>query len=159
MTDSLTGLYNRRAFVDECNKVSQRHGSGCLAIIDVDHFKKVNDTYGHDAGDQALIMIAGKIAKQNQAPGVVARLGGEEFALVVFGETKEEIHVQLEALRIAVEESTLTYESDTISLTVSIGAAFIEDTFGVDFSSLLSDADKSLYLAKDKGRNKVVWKS
>ena len=159
MTDSLTGLYNRRAFVDECNKVSQSHGSGCVAIIDVDHFKKVNDTYGHDAGDQALILIAGKIAKQNQAPGVVARLGGEEFALVVFGETKEEIHVQLEALRIAVEESTLTYESDKISLTISIGAAFIEDTFGVDFSSLLSDADKSLYLAKEKGRNKVVWVS
>lgn len=157
MTDSLTGLYNRRAFLDECSTVSQRHGCACIALIDVDYFKMVNDTYGHEAGDQALIMIADKIAKHNLAPSVVARLGGEEFAVVVFGETKDEINVHLEALRVAVEESTLTYGKDVINLTISIGAAFIEDTFGADFSVLLSEADKSLYLAKEDGRNKVVW--
>jgi len=157
MTDSLTGLYNRRAFLDECSTVSQRHGCACIALIDVDYFKMVNDTYGHDAGDQALIMIADKIAKHNLAPSVVARLGGEEFAVVVFGETKDEINVHLEALRVAVEESALTYGKDVINLTISIGAAFIEDTFGADFSVLLSEADKSLYLAKEDGRNKVVW--
>ncbi len=157
MTDSLTGLFNRRAFLDECIKVSDYHGRGCVAIVDIDHFKKVNDTYGHDAGDQALITVARKIAKHNQPPNVVARLGGEEFALVVLGKEKSEISAQLEALRVAVEETIVNYKSDTINLSISIGATFIEDTYGADFSALLSIADKSLYEAKEQGRNQVVW--
>ncbi|MEC7285012.1 MAG: sensor domain-containing diguanylate cyclase [Pseudomonadota bacterium] len=157
MTDSLTGLYNRRAFLDECISFSKQHCRGCVAIVDIDHFKKVNDTYGHDAGDQALIAVARKIAKHNQAPNVVARLGGEEFAIVMIGDKKEEIHRQLEALRIAVEEGRVTYKTDTMNLSISIGATFIKDTFEADFSALLSLADKALYRAKEQGRNQVVW--
>ena len=157
MTDSLTGLYNRRAFLDECISFSKQHCRGCVAIVDIDHFKKVNDTYGHDAGDQALIAVARKIAKHNQAPNVVARLGGEEFAIVMIGDKKEENHRQLEALRIAVEEGRVTYKTDTMNLSISIGATFIKDTFEADFSALLSLADKALYRAKEQGRNQVVW--
>ena len=157
MTDSLTGLYNRRAFLDECISFSKQHCRGCVAIVDIDHFKKVNDTYGHDAGDQALIAVARKIAKHNQAPNVVARLGGEEFAIVMIGDKKEEIHRQLEALRIAVEEGRVTYKTDTMNLSISIGATFVKDTYEEDFSALLSLADKALYRAKEQGRNQVVW--
>jgi diguanylate cyclase (GGDEF)-like protein len=128
-----------------------------VAIVDIDHFKKVNDTYGHDAGDQALIAVARKIAKHNQAPNVVARLGGEEFAIVMLGDSKDNINKQLEALRISVEEGIVTYKTDTMNLSISIGATFVEDTYDADFSALLSLADKSLYKAKEQGRNQVVW--
>ena len=157
MTDPLTGLYNRRAFLDECIAFSKQHCRGCVAIVDIDHFKKVNDTYGHDAGDQALIAVARKIAKHNQAPNVVARLGGEEFAIVMLGDSKDNINKQLEALRISVEEGIVTYKTDTMNLSISIGATFVEDTYDADFSALLSLADKSLYKAKEQGRNQVVW--
>lgn len=157
MTDSLTGLYNRRAFIDECTALSKQHLSACVAIVDIDYFKKVNDTYGHDAGDQALISVARKIAKQNSEPNVVARLGGEEFAIVRLGKNRKEINTQLEALRIAVEETLVTYKTDTIKLSISIGAIFIDNTYGADFSALLSAADKCLYKAKEQGRNQVVW--
>jgi diguanylate cyclase (GGDEF)-like protein len=153
----LTGLYNRRAFIDECIAFSKQHFSACVAIVDIDYFKKVNDTYGHDAGDQALISVARKIAKQNSEPNVVARLGGEEFAIVRLGKNKKDINTQLEALRIAVEESVVTYKTDTIKLSISIGATFIDNTYGADFSALLSAADKCLYKAKEQGRNQVVW--
>ena len=101
--------------------------------------------------------MARKIAKQNSEPNVVARLGGEEFAIVRLGKNRKEINTQLEALRIAVEESLVTYKTDTIKLSISIGATFIDNTYGVDFSALLSAADKSLYKAKEQGRNQVVW--
>jgi diguanylate cyclase (GGDEF)-like protein/PAS domain S-box-containing protein len=157
MTDSLTELYNRRAFLDECQKLSSQHHQGCVAIVDIDDFKKVNDRYGHDAGDQALISVAKKIAKQNQAPNFVARFGGEEFAIFLKGENKGDTHTQLEALRIAVEEESVLYKEDIIKLSISIGATFVKDTFEADFSVLLSLADKALYRAKEQGRNQVVW--
>lgn len=157
MTDSLTGLYNRRAFINECIVFSKQHRSACVAIIDIDYFKQVNDTYGHDAGDQALITVAQKIAKQNRSPNVVARLGGEEFAVVMLGKNRKEINTQLEALRIAVEESVVNYKTDQINLTISIGATFVDSTHGADFSALLSTADRALYKAKEQGRNRVVW--
>ncbi|KHT50860.1 diguanylate cyclase [Alteromonas marina] len=157
MTDSLTGLYNRRAFINECIVFSKQHHSACVAIIDIDYFKQVNDTYGHDAGDQALITVAQKIAKQNRSPNVVARLGGEEFAVVMLGKNRKEINTQLEALRIAVEESVVNYKTDQINLTISIGATFVDSTHGADFSALLSTADRALYKAKEQGRNRVVW--
>jgi len=87
----------------------------------------------------------------------VARLGGEEFAIVMIGDKKEEIHRQLEALRIAVEEGRVTYKTDTMNLSISIGATFVKDTYEADFSALLSLADKALYRAKEQGRNQVVW--
>jgi diguanylate cyclase (GGDEF)-like protein/PAS domain S-box-containing protein len=157
MTDSLTELYNRRAFLDECQKLSSQHHQGCVAIVDIDDFKQVNDSYGHDAGDQALISVAKKIAKQNQTPNFVARFGGEEFAIFLKGENKGDTHSQLEALRIAVEEESVLYKEDIIKLSISIGATFIEDTYEADFSALLSLADKALYRAKEQGRNQVVW--
>ena len=87
----------------------------------------------------------------------MARLGGEEFAIVMLGDSKDNINKQLEALRISVEEGIVTYKTDTMNLSISIGATFVEDTYDADFSALLSLADKSLYKAKEQGRNQVVW--
>ena len=156
MTDSLTGLFNRRAFVDKCHQLSAQSNRVSVAVIDIDHFKNVNDTYGHDAGDQALISVANLIEEYYVAPDIVSRLGGEEFAIVAISDNKKDEERRFNKLREAVEKTEVKYKTDTISVTISIGAVFAEDSLNVDFSGLLSKADKLLYTAKKNGRNQVV---
>ncbi len=102
MTDSLTGLYNRRAFVDKCHQLSAQSNRVSVAVIDIDHFKKVNDTYGHDAGDQALISVAHLIEEYYVEPDIVSRLGGEEFAIVAISDNKKDEEMRFNKLREAV---------------------------------------------------------
>ena len=156
MTDSLTGLYNRRAFVDKCHQLSAQSNRVSVAVIDIDHFKKVNDTYGHDAGDQALISVAHLIEEYYVEPDIVSRLGGEEFAIVAISDNKKDEEMRFNKLREAVEKTEVKYKKDTISVTISIGAVFAEDSLNLDFSVLLSKADKLLYTAKKNGRNRVI---
>lgn len=156
MTDSLTGLYNRRAFVDKCHQLSAQSNRVSVAVIDIDHFKKVNDTYGHDAGDQALISVAHLIEEYYVEPDIVSRLGGEEFAIVAISDNKKDEEMRFNKLREAVEKTEVKYKKDTISVTISIGAVFAEDSLKLDFSGLLSKADKLLYTAKKNGRNQVI---
>ncbi|MCZ8530293.1 sensor domain-containing diguanylate cyclase [Alteromonas sp. PRIM-21] len=156
MTDSLTGLYNRRAFVDKCHQLSAQSNRVSVAVIDIDHFKKVNDTYGHDAGDQALISVAHLIEEYYVEPDIVSRLGGEEFAIVAISDNKKDEEMRFNKLREAVEKTEVRYKKDTISVTISIGAVFAEDSLNLDFSGLLSKADKLLYTAKKNGRNQVI---
>ncbi|CAB9495950.1 Diguanylate cyclase [Alteromonas macleodii] len=156
MTDSLTGLYNRRAFVDKCHQLSAQSNRVSVAVIDIDHFKKVNDTYGHDAGDQALISVAHLIEEYYVEPDIVSRLGGEEFAIVAISDNKKDEEMRFNKLREAVEKTEVKYKKDTISVTISIGAVFAEDSLNLDFSGLLSKADKLLYTAKKNGRNQVI---
>ena len=156
MTDSLTGLYNRRAFVDKCHQLSAQSNRVSVAVIDIDHFKKVNDTYGHDAGDQALISVAHLIEEYYVEPDIVSRLGGEEFAIVAISDNKKDEEMRFNKLREAVEKTEVKYKKDTISITISIGAVFAEDSLNLDFSGLLSKADKLLYTAKKNGRNQVI---
>ncbi len=156
MTDSLTGLFNRRAFVDKCHQLSTQSNRVSVAVIDIDHFKEVNDTYGHDAGDQALISVAHLIEEYYVEPDIVSRLGGEEFAIVAISDNKKDEERRFNKLREAVEKTEVKYKTDTISVTISIGAVFAEDSLNVDFSGLLSKADKLLYTAKKNGRNQVI---
>ena len=156
MTDSLTGLYNRRAFVDKCHQLSAQSNRVSVAVIDIDHFKKVNDTYGHDAGDQALISVAHLIEEYYVEPDIVSRLGGEEFAIVAISDNRRDEERRFNKLREAVEKTEVKYKKDTISVTISIGAVFAEDSLNLDFSGLLSKADKLLYIAKKNGRNQVI---
>lgn len=158
MTDSLTGLYNRRAFVEKCQALTHEDKQVSVAVIDIDHFKKVNDTYGHDAGDQALIAVANLIDEFYVEPDIVSRLGGEEFAIVSVFETRDQEVERLNRLREAIEKCKVQYKKDSISLTISIGAMFVDSTYHVDFSHLLSQADKLLYQAKTTGRNRVMCK-
>jgi diguanylate cyclase (GGDEF)-like protein len=157
MTDPLTGLLNRRSFLDECNRIAQTHKQAAVAIVDIDYFKSINDTYGHDAGDFALKEIANITQSIFNEHGVVARLGGEEFAIVLVDKTPKDADLIFERLRDAINSAQFNYKADRISLTISIGVSYTMDSFEVDFSAYLSVADQALYEAKSSGRNRVCW--
>lgn len=150
-SDWLTGLSNRRHFFAQAPDFLRRFKSSQVALLDIDHFKMVNDTYGHDAGDAALKAVAG-IIKQNSADGLAARMGGEEFVLLLHGEP-EVIRQRLDGLRQQVESLTIRYRQQTLQCTISIGVAQIR-SFELD--AAIASADKRLYCAKQQGRNRVI---
>ncbi len=143
-TDTLTGLYNRRGFVQRAQAMLGRHGA--LAIIDLDHFKEINDSFGHDVGDAVLARVAATLAKVAGEGGMAARLGGEEFALIAPLEAGETARVAVENLDV----------SDLLGpnrrITLSAGVA----TGAVHYEELFVAADRALYRAKQDGRNCVV---
>ena len=156
MTDSLTGLANRRAFLDRCELLALEDKQCVVAIIDIDFFKKVNDTYGHDAGDEALLRVATILQNQGDSRDMMARLGGEEFAFVAVDKNEEEVALILETLRQNVENTPINYKDDVISLTISIGRTPLLNALNADFGDLLSQADKALYDSKSSGRNCIT---
>ena len=155
--DYLTGLHNRRFFWEAGAQLfaGLRDGRQCLcaAMLDVDFFKKVNDTYGHDAGDAVLQNIGARLKKMFAKPDVVARIGGEEFCILLVNRSQSDIEVLLEAVRKTFEETVITHNSRTIPITVSIGIS-AQKTKSLD--NLISQADAALYRAKSNGRNQVV---
>lgn len=161
--DALTGLRNRRAmlqvlkrFENECTKKKKLL---CVAILDIDFFKKVNDTYGHDAGDAVLKDLADLLLKrESEVPGFrCARWGGEEFVLAYLADTdgKEKIIKELEYIRKCVEEKSVEYNGMIIRHTMTIGAAFYDGNGTAD--SLITEADQRLYKGKESTRNCVVY--
>ena len=155
--DPLTGLYNRRGMNLSCNHiVSAAHRSeSCISAInmDIDFFKKINDAYGHDAGDYVLKKFAQAILKSVRPNDVCCRLGGEEF-VIVLPEAKQEYAVLVaERIRQEIEALKLMYEGSTITLTSSFGVATHYKNINID--NLLKDADEALYAAKAGGRNQV----
>lgn len=158
--DPLTGLLNRRTFEEQLHGEilrSQRTGEPIgVAMIDVDHFKRVNDTYGHHAGDLALGQIAALLRDTVRRTDLAGRWGGEEFALVFPSERPEATVVHLERLRQAVESSVIQLpHGDRITLTISAGAAFGPED-GSDGAALIRMADARLLDAKRSGRNRIV---
>ena len=152
MTDALTGLHNRRWMQEQLTALAslhRRHGTPLSALlIDVDHFKQVNDALGHEAGDQVLRAIGGRIAERVRTEDVVARWGGEEF-LVLTPETGVEAAVALaEDLR-----ATVAAAPDGPSATISVGVAEMRP--GMTPSDLVREADDAMYVAKAAGRNRV----
>ena len=126
-----------------------------LLLLDLDHFKRVNDVFGHDAGDAALKFVAALMRERLRSTDLVARLGGEEFACVLVNTTGETAVQVAENLRLAVAGGSLDHAGRSIGLTMSIGVAqFGRD--GEELQSLLAAADKRLYQAKAAGRNRVV---
>lgn len=158
-TDSLTGLKNRSAGMQivEQNLRRQNGERGCVvAVIDFDHFKAVNDTYGHDVGDKVLIAGTKAMSEAVRSSDSVVRVGGEEFMVVLAYADHESAAQVLERVRLAVEETVITLDSgDVINPTVSIGVS--ESKEEDDVSSLYRRADQALYKAKRAGRNCVVW--
>lgn len=156
-TDSLTGCLNRRALFDIASSDFAKHrNAGGLFLLDIDFFKKVNDTYGHDAGDAALVHFA-KIVKGVIRDGdQLARLGGEEFAVLLPGATVDETRTIAERIRQTVETSPLAFKDQKIGLTVSIGAVHKLDDAPFKLDDWLPNADEHLYEAKNGGRNRVV---
>jgi len=159
-TDSLTGVYNRRyfnmIFDRELKRAKRANGYLCFMMLDVDHFKNYNDTYGHIEGDKALQAVAQCLQKSLQRPGdFVFRLGGEEFGILITDTTPESARKSTQMLCEAVEAMALPHEtSDTAEcLTVSIGSTAVIPTLSMDENAILHLADQNLYEAKEHGRN------
>jgi diguanylate cyclase (GGDEF)-like protein len=156
--DHLTKLYNRRHFIHMAgaifDKADASEVDAVLAILDLDFFKKVNDTYGHLAGDEVLIQTAGMLKKSFENRGLVARFGGEEFILLLTGQNAPGAQKVLDVFRRHLERETIKFEGDHIKVTTSIGMAM--RTPGEDLNSLIKRADQLLYQAKEAGRNQVV---
>jgi diguanylate cyclase (GGDEF)-like protein len=153
--DSLTGLLNRRAFADAAAtelRKSRRHGTTpSLIVIDADHFKSINDTYGHDCGDHALQYIATTLTSLAPKSSLVARLGGEEFVVATF-ETIAAEHLA-ERMRQHIATHPLQFDGKSISLAISLGVAWCGPE--EHLSSAMARADEALYAAKKSGRNRV----
>ncbi len=160
-TDSLTNCYNRRAFtaiVDRCiEKMMREHErvEGALLVIDVDHFKAVNDRFGHETGDQALQLIADTIRGSLRDNDAVGRIGGEEFSVYLPGVNQYQAEIMAERIRSAVNLASFAPGGKKYPLSISIGgAAFDRES---SFSDLYRVADSRLYDAKNTGRNRVQF--
>lgn len=159
MTDVLTGLANRARLGDVFERELarfQRHGATlAVLMIDLDHFKGVNDRHGHDAGDAVLCRVADLLEQRLRPSDLACRLGGEEFCVVLADATLDDARVISEDLRRMTEASGFSYAGRTIDLSMSIGLAELGRD-GVQLTTLLQAADARLYDAKEAGRNRVV---
>lgn len=155
-TDGLTGLANRRAFdqrIDECFKNwMERKQVFTLALVDIDHFKKINDTYGHPAGDAVLKEVAGRLRIQDESCLLVARYGGEEFA-ILFTAPLNTAASKMESIRTMIQDKSVSAEGHTIQVTISVGVS--EITADDRIAKIVRRSDEALYSAKMSGRNRV----
>ena len=156
--DPLTGLYNRRHFFEAAKAIHSRLCCGqavmTLAMIDIDHFKKVNDTYGHAVGDEVLKHVAHGLANRFRGSDFVARLGGEEFCVIAAGLEGQHAMDVFNDLRNSIERSKAKAGKTSVGVTISIG---ICDKPCGSLDAMLAAADAALYKAKRTGRNRVVW--
>lgn len=150
--DYLTGTLNRRAFVDKLQQELQRSKrestSLCLILLDIDHFKKINDSLGHSCGDEILKNVAVHLAERLRPYDVLGRYGGDEFIVCLPNTTAAEANEVAEKLRVHIEKSNIICEKERISATISIGLASHSSDSEEDLSGLIFRADKSLYTAK-----------
>ena len=160
MTDALTSLANRKALDDglarTCAEADASHRPMTVAVIDIDHFKRFNDTWGHQTGDQVIRYVASVMSRVGQDPRLAARFGGEEFALVFPGETMVEVARELDKVRQEIGSRTLKRRStneDLGAVTVSIGIA--EYITGEGPGGFIERADAALYRSKRGGRDRV----
>lgn len=149
-TDMLSGLLNRRAFIEDLSQVE--HGQ--LLILDIDRFKQINDRYGHIAGDDVIVSIAQTITDTIDQSHLIARIGGEEFAVLFRHADYAEVQLVAEKLRRSIAGRPVESVHQSIAVTVSGGIADITPLR--DFSAVYAAADRALYLAKSSGRNRIL---
>jgi diguanylate cyclase (GGDEF)-like protein len=158
--DGLTQVYNRKFFDERLQtefSFAERHKTPLsLLLMDIDHFKSLNDTYGHPAGDQALRMVAQTIQAALRKEDIVARYGGEEFAVIARGILPTQAAILAERIRMKIEDLRIAIENNTLQVTVSIGAVTLYTQTFHSPEELLQEADERLYHAKRSGRNQVV---
>lgn len=158
--DELTGIYNRRFFYLAANKEIERSlrydKSLSVILIDIDHYKEVNDHYGHIAGDKVLQKLTQVIQKELRGSDVLARYGGEEF-LILLSDTESEAAIAVaERIRSTVENLRVKFNEDEISITISLGVTTLNDDHKT-LQDIISSVDQALYSAKQKGRNRVEY--
>ncbi len=163
ITDAKTGLFNSRFFqaslLKEIDQAQRTNTSFGVIVIDIDHFKKFNDTYGHQTGDEVLVFVAEQIKESVRNADVAARFGGEEFCIIAVNTNVEGMMVVMERIRTAIE--TKGFKSAThgkLKLTVSLGGALFP-THGKVAEELFARADEALYVSKNSGRNKSTISS
>lgn len=159
-TDAMTGLRNRRSFLEEGKAVLQDTSKGrqpvTVMMLDIDHFKSINDTHGHDAGDAVLIEFACLLKRNVRPQDEVGRMGGEEFAIILPGSGRETAATVADRINAMVRAARISLPSgEEVSITVSTGI-HVDET-GASLESLLTHADKALYQAKKSGRNRAVF--
>lgn len=160
--DFLTGLYNRRYFEtilkeNVINVTSLSKSAIFLGIMDIDHFKTINDQYGHKTGDLVLEQVSELIRKCVKEDAIYARWGGEEFVFLFTEKDKVACHQLMEALRVSIEKSEINVDGKAITMTASFGLTQVQDTSEIAFSNGIKNADQALYSAKENGRNRVEW--
>jgi len=158
MIDPLTGLSNRRSFMEDAVHLRDRHRSNpkpvTVLLMDMDHFKSINDRFGHAVGDQVLEVFAESTQQSIRSSDLIGRLGGEEFAAVLYDLSREKAFAVAERIRASFADAALEVNDHPIAATVSIGLAHCElEAFELD--EMLARADRALYTAKERGRNRI----
>lgn len=170
--DELTGVYNRRGFKEEVARVfdnisfagsnieARKHffiSKISLLFFDIDNFKKINDTYGHKAGDQVIQYVVNVISQKLRSIDVVGRLGGEEIAVALVGSDEQDAYRKAEEIRKAIKQRVKVSLKQMVPITVSIGVAQMEKDSTLD--EFIKSADEAMYKAKQSGKNKTVKSS
>ena len=162
ITDSLTKIYNRRYFFEAGEnliEIAKRESKPIsLLMLDIDYFKNVNDTYGHQAGDTVLIELTKAINSMVRKSDIFARIGGEEFALVLHNTSKQGAVIIANKIRKTVQNHHFKHDNIDIAVTISVGVSSLNSDYN-DLDALYKDADVKLYEAKRVGRNIVIAKS
>lgn len=159
-TDPLTGLFNRRVFLErlaqESERIARLGGFAALLMLDLDFFKHINDTFGHATGDEVLKRFAEIMRKNSRNIDVPARLGGEEFAILLLSTNQQDATIMAERLRKQVAKVVIPHLKGEVKITVSIGAAALNSS-DTDGEVAWRNADDALYCAKNRGRNQTCW--
>jgi len=160
-TDSLTGIFNRRFFMASItlmiNNAFRDKKASYIVLMDLDHFKKINDTYGHQIGDDVLKGFAAMANESVRVGDLFARYGGEEFIMLVSCNEKESVDALIERIRKNTMKMNIEFEGKIIPVTTSIGVSSVLSGSDNDIETAISQADQALYTAKREGRNKVVF--
>jgi diguanylate cyclase (GGDEF)-like protein/PAS domain S-box-containing protein len=161
LRDPLTGLYNRRylseTILREITRADREKRPVCFIMGDIDHFKKINDTYGHQVGDKFLVALANLMKENARGSDIVCRYGGEEFIMVLPGATIDSASRRAEELRQKCADLSILHDGKTLRITISFGVALYPD-HGRDAEEVIQKTDKAMYISKETGRNRVtVW--
>lgn len=156
--DRLTNLYNRgfweESFSKEFKRQQRSQAKSSLLMFDIDHFKKINDLFGHQGGDAALCFVSQTLKKVLRESDVAGRYGGEEFAVTLVDTDLDGAKVFAERLRKTIEDAVIHYEESEITLTISVGIAQFDGKY-TKYEQWIEDADKALYRSKEAGRNTI----
>ena len=158
MIDPLTGIANRRAFLQDAALLAKRHGNNprptAVLLIDLDHFKSINDRFGHALGDRVLEIFTDSASHSIRSSDLIGRLGGEEFAAVLYDISRDKAVAVAERIRESFAQASQEVNGRPVCATVSVGLVHCEEA-AFDVAELLAQADQALYFAKEHGRNRV----